>query len=148
MKKITVISVVAVALILSACASRHKSSILPERGVKAYDREFFLKKESYGISQELKEKFSAGEVTEGMTADMVRYLWGPADRRFDIEGEEEGNENIWEYVTREGYLISSVTFGATMTRSKAIGPERIVTEIKGDRMGGLPPGMSLADIKN
>lgn len=145
MKKIAVISLIASVLLLGSCASRYKSSILPERGVKGYEREYFLTKESYGIEQEYKDKFVQGEVAEGMTEEMVRLLWGPPDRVFDGEG-EEGNENIWEYVTREGHIISTITFGKSMVRSRAIGPERLVTEIGGDRRGGLAEGIALEDV--
>lgn len=145
MKQFVWVALIAVGLVMSGCANRFKSSILPERGVKAYEREYFLKKESYGVKPELKELFAKGEVTEGMTDEMVRLLWGPPDRVFDGEG-EEGNENVWEYVTREGHIISTVTFGKTEMRSRAIGPERIVTEVGGDRRGGLPDGMTLDDI--
>jgi len=149
MKQSVVIAIVATALLLTSCANRFKSSILPERGVKGYEREYFLKKESYGVRPEIKESFSRGKMVEGMTEEMVRLLWGPPDRVFDGEG-EEGNENVWEFVVTRGKdigrIIATVTFGKTEMRSRAIGPERIVTEISGDRRGGLPEGMSLSDI--
>ena len=144
MKRYSKLALLAATAVLAACAGKNQSPLLPERGVKGYEREYFLKQESYGIDQELKQKFASGEISEGMTQEMVRLLWGPPDREFDdLEGKE--GQIVWEFVTREGNIISSVTFGKEMVRSRAIGPEKIVTEISGDRRGGWPEGQPLPE---
>ncbi len=134
MKRAVALATLLGLLALVGCAgTKHQSPILVNRGVSEFERDYFIKKESYGISPELKKKFTEGEVAEGMTQEMVRLLWGPPDREFT-------DENLWEFVTREGNVIASIKFDKEETRSRAIGPERIITAIEGDRRGGLPVG--------
>ena len=75
MNRISTVALAASLAVLAACAGKNQSPLLPERGVKGYEREYFLKQESYGIDQELKQKFASGEISEGMTQEMVRLLW-------------------------------------------------------------------------
>jgi hypothetical protein len=125
----------AVGVVLSSCAGRHDSPILVERGVEEYDRKFFVEKEGYGIDRRLKDVFLAGYIEEGMTQEMVRMQWGPPDREFD-------DSKIWEYVTREGNLITRVKFEQGKVARLGIREMEVVT-IEGDRYGGsLPPGQA------
>ena len=86
-------------LAFSACNSRYSSSVLVERGVEQYEREYFATKESMGIEKRLKDIFLQGYIEEGMTQEMVNLLWGPPDR-------EMQDGFLWEYLTRDGQLIT------------------------------------------
>jgi len=124
------IALTGIALAISACAGRHSSPILVERGVPEYEREYLTTKEGYGIDNRLKKIFLAGYIEEGMNQEMVRLLWGPPDREF-----EDGS--IWEFVNREGVLITRVKFKEAEKLRLGI-REMVVSSIEGDRYGGSP----------
>lgn len=125
-------------LAFSACNSRYSSSVLVERGVEQYEREYFATKESMGIEKRLKDIFLQGYIEEGMTQEMVNLLWGPPDREM-----EEGY--IWEYLTREGNLITRLRWKKPENaRMKGYEEELVLDKIEGDRYGGSnPPKSSL-----
>ena len=118
-------------LFLGAC-SKYNSPILVERGVESFEREYHVTQEGYGIEPSLKKTFISGYVAEGMSQEMVGLLWGPPDRAFE--------ENIvWEYVNREGSVITTVKFEKHIIRLGERVP--IVSDVIGDRYGGSPaPG--------
>lgn len=120
-------------LAMFACSGRHYSPILVQRGVQEYEREYLVTQEGFGIDNRLKKIFVQGYLEEGMTQEMVNMLWGPPDREF-----EDGI--LWEYVTREGNLISRVKFKQNETPRLGV-TELVIETIEGDRYGGsLPPG--------
>ena len=126
------------ALSLSACNSRHSSPVLVERGVEQYEREYFATKESMGIEKRLKDIFLQGYIEEGMTQEMVNLLWGPPDR-------EMQDGYVWEYLTREGNLITRLKWkDPEQARLKGYEHELVLEKIEGDRYGGSqPPKKSL-----
>lgn len=126
------------ALAISACNSRYSSSVLVERGVEQYEREYFATKESMGIEKRLKDIFLQGYIEEGMTQEMVNLLWGPPDR-------EREDGHIWEYLTRDGNLITRLKWKKPeAVRMKGYEDELILDKIEGDRYGGSePPKASL-----
>lgn len=125
----TIIALSIIAITLMACAGKHDSPILSERGVKNYERKYFAEKEGYGIDKRLKDIFLQGYIEEGMTQEMVLMQWGPPDREFD-----EGK--TWEYVNTEGYIITTVKFKRSDV-SRLGRNELIVEALEGDRYGGL-----------
>lgn len=126
------------ALAISACNSRYSSSVLVERGVEQYEREYFATKESMGIEKRLKDIFLQGYIEEGMTQEMVNLLWGPPDR-------EREDGHVWEYLTREGNLITCLKWKKPeAVRMKGYEDELVLDKIEGDRYGGSePPKASL-----
>lgn len=131
LKKLFMIGLTAVTMM--SCAGKHDSPILVERGVEEYDRKYFVEKEGYGVDKRLKDVFLAGYIEEGMTQHMVGMQWGPPDREFD-------DGKIWEYVTREGHLITRVKFKKSDKARLGV-HEMVVGVIEGDRYGGSPaPG--------
>lgn len=133
MKPMKLILVATAALTIFACSGRHTSPILVQRGVQEYEREYLVTQEGFGIDNRLKKIFVQGYLEEGMTQEMVNMLWGPPDREFD-----EGK--TWEYVTREGNLISRVKFKPSTVSRLGI-TELVIETIEGDRYGGsLAPG--------
>ena len=120
-------------LALSACNSRYSSSVLVERGVEQYEREYFATKESMGIDKRLKDIFLQGYIEEGMTQEMVNLLWGPPDR-------EMQDGHIWEYLTRDRQLITRLKWKTPeAVRMKGYENELILEKIEGDRYGGSEP---------
>lgn len=120
-------------LALSACNSRYSSSVLVERGVEQYEREYFATKESMGIEKRLKDIFLQGYIEEGMTQEMVNLLWGPPDR-------EMQDGYVWEYLTREGNLITRLKWKEPeQARLKGYEHELVLEKIEGDRYGGSQP---------
>ncbi|MDR1760370.1 MAG: hypothetical protein LBR60_07580 [Fibrobacter sp.] len=118
---------------LNACSNRHMSSVLVERGVKQYERDYFATKESMGVEKRLKDIFQLGYIEEGMNQEMVNLLWGPPDREIN-DGE------IWEYYSEEGKLITRLIWGRTdKPRMKGYEDELVLKTIEGDRYGGSPP---------
>lgn len=112
---------------------KHSSPILVERGVEVYEREYLVTQEGYGLEPRLKKIFVQGYIEEGMTQEMVNMLWGPPDREL-----EDGM--TWEYVTKEGNLITRVKFKKSDVPRLEV-YENKVASIEGDRYGGsLPPG--------
>lgn len=133
--KFNVLALLATTLILGACSGRHSSHILVERGVPEFEREYLVTKEGFGIDNRLKKIFVQGYIEEGMTQEMVAMLWGPGDRMLD-------DGKVWEYVTREGNLITRVKFELNETPRLGV-RELVVSSIEGDRYGGsLPPGQA------
>ncbi len=128
-------------LALSACNSRYSSSVLVERGVEQYEREYFATKESMGIEKRLKDIFLQGYIEEGMTQEMVNLLWGPPDR-------EMQDGYVWEYLTREGNLITRLKWkDPKQARLKGYEHELVLEKIEGDRYGGSqPPKKSLENV--
>ena len=127
-----------VALSFYGCTSRYSSPVLIERGEgrKDYEREYFAIKESMGIDRRLKDVFMQGYIEEGMTTDMVNLLWGPPDR-------ESEDGFIWKYYTREGKLITKLTWQLPeQARLKGYESEKVLVKIEGDRYGGSPPPKS------
>jgi hypothetical protein len=119
-------------LSLFACAGRHSSPILIQRGVQQFEREYLVTQEGYGIDNRLKAIFVQGYLEEGMTQEMVNMLWGPPDRTLD-------DELTWEYVNRDEALISRVKFKES-EKARLGEKELVVSVIEGDRYGGsLPP---------
>ena len=132
LKSIIVMGLVAVTFM--ACASNYDSPILNERGVENYERKYFAEKEGYGVDKRLKDIFLKGYIEEGMTQEMVLMQWGPPDR------EPNEDKTIWEYVNREGYMITTVKFKTSEVARLGV-KELIVESIEGDRYGGSPaPG--------
>jgi len=129
------------ALSLSACNSRYSSSVLVERGVEQYEREYFATKESMGIEKRLKDIFLQGYIEEGMTQEMVNLLWGPPDR-------EMQDGYVWEYLTRDGNLITRLKWKQPeVVRLKGYENELVLEKIEGDRYGGSqPPKKSLENV--
>ncbi|HSQ42587.1 MAG TPA: hypothetical protein VLM37_09930 [Fibrobacteraceae bacterium] len=123
-----------------SCAGRHTSPILVERGVQQYEREYQVTEEGFGIDNRLKKVFLMGYIEEGMNQDMVNMLWGPPDREFD-------DGKIWEYLTREGNLITRVKFKRNEIARLGV-HEMIVEAIEGDRYGGSPPPGSMSDKRD
>jgi len=122
-------------LALMGCSNRHVSPILVERGVEVYEREYLVTQEGFGIDNRLKKIFVQGYIEEGMSQEMVNMLWGPPDR-------ELGEGITWEYVTREGNLITRVKFKRSDVPRLGV-YEMTVIAIEGDRYGGsLAPGQS------
>ena len=120
-------------LALSACNSRYSSSVLVERGVEQYEREYFATKESMGIDKRLKDIFLQGYIEVGMTQEMVNLLWGPPDR-------EMQDGHIWEYLTRDGQLITRLKWKTPeAVRMKGYENELVLEKIEGDRYGGSEP---------
>ena len=120
-------------LALSACNSRYSSSVLVERGVEQYEREYFATKESMGIDKRLKDIFLQGYIEEGMTQEMVNLLWGPPDR-------EMQDGHIWEYLTRDRQLITRLKWKTPeAVRMKGYENELVLEKIEGDRYGGSEP---------
>ena len=131
------LGLVAASAVLMACSNKHISPILVNRGVEQYEREYFVNQESFGVDNRLTKIFLQGYIEEGMSQNMVNMLWGPPDREFD-------DGNTWEYVTKEGNIISRVKFKKSDV--PRLGEyENIVATIEGDRYGGsLPPGQGPA----
>lgn len=118
-------------LSLLACSGRYSSAILIQRGVQQYEREYLVTQEGYGIDNRLKKIFVQGYLEEGMTQEMVNMLWGPPDRDLD-------DEKTWEYLNRDGNLISRVKFKES-DQARLGNVELVVSVIEGDRYGGSPP---------
>jgi len=122
-------------LAIMSCSSRHVSPILIQRGVESYEREYLVTQEGFGIDNRLKKIFVQGYIEEGMSQEMVNMLWGPPDREF-----EDGT--TWEYVTKEGNLITRVKFKRGDIPRLGV-YELNVIGIEGDRYGGSPaPGQA------
>ena len=122
------------ALLFWSCASRYSSPILIERGEgrKEWEREYFVVKESMGIDKHLQNTFKQGYIEEGMTTDMVNLLWGPPDI-------EKADGMVWEYLTREGKLITRLFWKyPEQARLKGYEGEKVLDKIEGDRYGGSP----------
>lgn len=138
MKLYRLIAIGLSALALSACNSRYSSSVLVERGVEQYEREYFATKESMGIEKRLKDIFLQGYIEEGMTQEMVNLLWGPPDREM-----QEGY--VWEYLSRDRALITRLKWKTPeAVRMKGYENELVLDKIEGDRYGGSePPKASL-----
>lgn len=120
-------------LALSACNSRYSSSVLVERGVEQYEREYFATKESMGIEKRLKDIFLMGYIEEGMTQEMVNLLWGPPDHELD-------DGYVWEYYSRDGKLITRLKWKKPdVSRLEGYENELILEKIEGDRYGGSQP---------
>lgn len=131
--KFKILAILFAVLALSACNSRYSSSVLVERGVERYEREYFATKESMGIDKRLKDIFLQGYIEEGMTQEMVNLLWGPPDREF-----QDGY--VWEYLTREGNLITRLKWKKPeIVRLKGYEEELVLDKIEGDRYGGSEP---------
>jgi hypothetical protein len=120
-------------LALSACvSSKHRSSILVERGVKEYERDYFATKESFGIENRLKRIFVQGYIEEGMNQEMVNLLWGPPDR-------ETEDGRMWEYYdAKTGDLITRLKWAPAETKRLGV-TELVLVQVEGDRYGGSPP---------
>ncbi len=135
MKKAILSFLAATLLVTVGCSGRHVSPILVERGVQVYEREYLVTQEGYGIDNRLKKIFVQGYLEEGMNQEMVNMLWGTPDREFD-------DGMTWEFVNKEGYLISRVKFRRGDLPRLGV-YEYIVEGIEGDRYGGsLPPGQT------
>ncbi len=124
------LGLIIVVFALWGCASKAYNPVLIERGVEPFEREFHITQEGYGIPKSIKKTFMQGYIEEGMTQEMVRLLWGPPNRDFD-------DNKVWEYVDRQGNVITTVKFYDTKNILGRDYP--LVTEISGDRYGGSPP---------
>lgn len=107
------------ALFLFGCATTAKP--LVSRGLPADERKHYIIQNGYGIPEPLKNSFLDGYPDLGMSRELIFQLYGAPDRSSESDA-------TWEYVNRRGQVVTGFKF-----------QNEKVTEIYGDRNGGLPP---------
>ncbi len=103
---------------------------LTSRGIPAEERRDYIIQNGFGIPEHIKQAFLEGYLVEGMTKEMVQFLFGAPDRSAD-------KDSHWEYVDRKGMLITGVQFKGDK-----------IEHIDGDPAGGAKKPASETPVPN
>ena len=92
MKQLITIIIV---LLITACSTTRP---LTNRGLNLEDRNSYIVKNGWGMSQDIKNCFRSGKPVIGMTQEHIFMLFGPPNQKYtNIEEYTE----IWQYLTVE-----------------------------------------------
>ena len=117
------------AILMWGCAGSYVPP-LATRGIPAEERRDYIIQNGFGIPEHIKQAFLDGYLVEGMTKEMVQFLFGAPDRSAD-------KDSHWEYVDRKGVLITGVQFKGDK-----------IEHIEGDPAGGAKKPASDSPVPN